>query len=141
MLDMHVEVPFVPAAARRPKVLETHAEDTIVIVGQTRPKKRKRNSKKFTEQAESCEILAVPGNEDEDHGAASMSKPLGEKEKPEIVMETGETSDEQEDFDFTAVPNTKKGTRSQKDSSHKIRGKLKVDHLLLFTRILANERQ
>jgi len=102
---MHVEVPFVPAAARRPKVLETHAEDTIVIVGQTRPKKRKRNSKKFTEQAESCEILAVPGNEDEDHGAASMSKPLGEKEKPEIVMETGETSDEQEDFDFTAVPN------------------------------------
>jgi len=105
VLDMHVEVPFVPAAARKPKVLETYAEDTIVVVGQTRPKKRKRNSKKLTEQAESCEILAVPGNEDvEHHGVVSMSKPLGEKEKPEIVMEAGETSDEQ-DFDFSAVPN------------------------------------
>lgn len=102
MLDMHVEVPFVPAAARRPRVLETHAEDAIVVVGQTRPKKRKRNSKKFTEHSET---LAVPGNEDGDHHeVASMSKPLGEREKPEIMMETGETSDEQ-NFDFSAVPN------------------------------------
>lgn len=98
---MQVEVPFVPAAARKPKVLEPHIDDTIVVVGQTRAKKRKRNSKKFAEQqGETRESATAAGAEEK---VASMSKAQGREEEPDAEMEMA--SDEQDDFDFSAVPN------------------------------------
>jgi exosome complex exonuclease RRP6 len=99
-LDLQVEVPFVPAAARRPKVLESHTDDTIVVVGQTRAKKRKRNSKKIAEQGETRESATAAGAEEK---VASMSKAQGREEEPDAEMEMA--SDEQDDFDFSAVPN------------------------------------
>lgn len=94
-----MEVPFVPAAARRPRLLDSRTEDTIVVVGQTRAKKRKRNSKKIVEQGES-ESATAAGAE---HRMADMSKAQGGEEEPGAEMETA--SDEQDDFDFSAVPN------------------------------------
>jgi len=46
MLGMQVEIPFVPAARRKPAEM---VEDSIVVVGQARQKKRKRAVKTIHE--------------------------------------------------------------------------------------------
>lgn len=137
---MQVEVPFVPAAARRPKVLETRTEGAIVVVGQTRSKKRKRKDKTVAEQGESKGATAA-GTEDR---AVSMSEAQGEKEEPAAEI----ASDEQEDFDLSAVPNildddpdneaqerrTKQKRLKTRDKASRAKG-----HSFLFTRIITDE--
>ncbi|KAK2465781.1 hypothetical protein APHAL10511_002325 [Amanita phalloides] len=93
VLGMQVEIPFVPAVERIPKSLGTRFEDTIVVVGQTRAKKRKRNGKKTSEDGADIS------------GLASGGEGRGRKEDNDSQEGVGETSGGQDDFDFSVVPN------------------------------------
>ena len=91
ILGMQVEVPFVPASERKPNILDERVEDTIVIVGHTRAKKRKRNAvPKAVPEQHGSESPSVAGDE----GVDSVSKP------DEMA-----TSGGQKYFDFSAVSN------------------------------------
>ncbi|KAJ6579470.1 ribonuclease H-like domain-containing protein [Mycena vulgaris] len=86
---MQVEVPFVPAAQRAPKIVEV-VDDSIVVVGQARQKKRKRVKADL-----------------EGEGETPSPKKATKKEKRQAAAEgEGEgEGEEDETFDFSAVPN------------------------------------
>ena len=84
--SMDVEIPFIPAPQRSIKALEDEEQDTIVVVGQAR-RKRKRPK-------------ASPD------GVEAVSSSAGEKIKKTKVKNGDEAKDEDvEVFDFSAVPN------------------------------------
>jgi exosome complex exonuclease RRP6 len=82
MLGMEVEIPFVPASRRQPVQA---LEDSIVVVGQVRQRKRKKVAK-----------LPQSGS------AQSRSSADGTSEK---VEQTEDPENEAESFNFAAVPN------------------------------------
>ena len=84
MLAMQVEIPFVPAAQRKPT--ET-VEDAIVVVGQARQKKRKRAVKTTHEDPLSPRPSADAAGSD-----IHQAKNSG----PDILEES---------FDFSGIPN------------------------------------
>ena len=85
---MDVEIPFIPAPQRSIKVLEEEEQDTIVVVGQAR---RKRKRPKATSP----------------DGVEAVSGSAGERMKKTKVKNGVETKDDEdgEVFDFSAVPN------------------------------------
>ncbi|PFH53303.1 hypothetical protein AMATHDRAFT_137825 [Amanita thiersii Skay4041] len=77
MLGVDIEIPFISAAERKPKMSDPRTEDTIVVVGQGRMKKRKHKNVALSARA-NREIANVSD---------------------------GTTTDNQEDFDFAAASN------------------------------------
>ena len=89
---MQVEIPFVPQALRQPK--KEFVDDLIVVVGQTKQKKRKRNT-----------------GDREGEKEASSSKRGKAGKAPETIEDV-------EPFDFSTVPNMldePSGTRAEID--------------------------
>ncbi|KAJ6544046.1 hypothetical protein B0H19DRAFT_1169443 [Mycena capillaripes] len=84
---MQVEVPYVPAAQRTTKQVIEVVDDSIVVVGQARQKKRKRSK---TDTG----VDGDPSTED-----STTAKKATKKEKRDT------SGEEAEAFDFSAVPN------------------------------------
>ncbi|KAJ7477037.1 hypothetical protein B0H11DRAFT_1308173 [Mycena galericulata] len=86
---MQVEVPYVPAAQRTTKQMATVVDDSIVVVGQARQKKRKR-------------AKADGGDADADVAGDDLAS-TKKAAKKKRDTQSGEV--EAEAFDFSAVPN------------------------------------
>jgi exosome complex exonuclease RRP6 len=87
--DMQIEIPYIPATQR--KTITHEADDSIVVVGQARPKKRKRHLKSTTGGKGS-----VVSNE-----TLNTSDPRGIPDSDSAP----EPQEVQEPFDFSSVPN------------------------------------
>jgi exosome complex exonuclease RRP6 len=88
VLGMEVEIPFVPASQRKPTQV---VEDSIVVVGQARQRKRKR-TKAAAEDASalrSADGFNGKKTQDEQPNTSKVEVP----------------GDEEEPFDFSTVPN------------------------------------
>ena len=89
--SMEVEIPFTPASQRPTKVLKEEEQDTIVVVGQARQKRKRPKA-------------GVDGAE-----GASGSTVGGKMKKTRVKKETEAKDDIDEDraaaFDFSSVPN------------------------------------
>ncbi|KAJ7699641.1 ribonuclease H-like domain-containing protein [Mycena rosella] len=90
---MQVEVPYVPAAQRTTKIAEV-VDDSIVVVGQARQKKRKR-------------VKADAGGEVDGEADGDAPTPKASKKGKRTSEGEGEGADagDSEAFDFAAVPN------------------------------------
>jgi exosome complex exonuclease RRP6 len=86
VLGMEVEIPYIPASQR--KVTQV-VDDSIVVVGQARQKKRKRAK------------ITPGGIEPSVSAEASKLKEAGERG----VVANNESTSNEEPFDFSAVPN------------------------------------
>ncbi|KAF8636209.1 hypothetical protein AX17_003695 [Amanita inopinata Kibby_2008] len=113
VLGMQVEVPFVPAAERKPKILDSRVEDTIVVVGQPRARKRKRKERGAVSLDAVDDGMEVEQNEaglgqngGPSKGREEFGKERERDDSQDIVMEgADEVLEAQGDFDFSAVPN------------------------------------
>jgi len=105
VLGMEVEIPFVPASQRKPTQV---VEDSIVVVGQARQKKRKR-TKAVVEDA------AASRSAD-----GSNAKKTRQEVNP---MPGGGVPSNEEPFDFSAVPNILDNNPDMKESAVKAKKK------------------
>ncbi|KAG5649848.1 hypothetical protein H0H81_001773 [Sphagnurus paluster] len=101
---MQVEIPFVPATQR--KTIQT-VEDSIVVVGQARQKKRKRT--KTAPVDETASVSAETSSQKTSH------EPAGSNDAPEPR--------DHEPFDFSAVPNILDDNPNAEDNKQKKRQK------------------
>ncbi|KAF7330926.1 Exosome complex exonuclease RRP6 [Mycena venus] len=90
---MQVEVPYVPAAQRTTKQIVEVVDDSIVVVGQARQKKRKRAKTDTGVDGDAAEGGATPPED--------SPKKVAKKEK----RDAGDGDGEVEAFDYSAVPN------------------------------------
>ncbi|KAM6493825.1 hypothetical protein JOM56_010186 [Amanita muscaria] len=131
VLGMQVEVPFVPAAQREPKIVDKRVEDTIVVVGKVGAKKRRRDapSKDTSEQSARGSPSFM---DDRAEGQGDMSqKKLPKERRSRNTTLDNKTSEEQKDFDFSAVPNvlddpsnpTEESSRPKKVKLDKVKGR------------------
>lgn len=86
VFGMQVEIPFVPASQRKGAQA---IDDSIVVVGQARQKKRKRITKSAPSDASASADAPTTSHRQEEHG-------LGPQDG---------VPKEQESFDFSSVPN------------------------------------
>ncbi|KAL0578562.1 exosome nuclease subunit [Marasmius crinis-equi] len=100
------EVPFVPSSQRIPN--ETMEDDSIVIVGQTKQKKRKR--------AKAAEANGEPSTESDTRRKKRVKSPAPD----------GTDAVPQEAFDFDSVPNVLDEPPAAEDPRPKKRGKAKA---------------
>ncbi|KAF8211725.1 hypothetical protein K438DRAFT_1807803 [Mycena galopus ATCC 62051] len=105
---MQVEVPYVPAAQRTTKVVEV-VDDSIVVVGQARQKKRKRNKNDT-------------GMDDRDGASPATADSASPKKTPKTEKHDGE---EVEAFDFSTVPNLLDNVHNGEDNRVKKKKKQK----------------
>ncbi|KIL61896.1 hypothetical protein M378DRAFT_813274 [Amanita muscaria Koide BX008] len=101
---MQVEVPFVPASQREPRILDKRVEDTIVVVGKFGGKKRRRDapSKDMSEQSARGSVTTEPKGRE-----IRAKRKCRRKDGPETRHLTTDSIiiRDQKDFDFSAVPN------------------------------------
>lgn len=89
VLGMAVEIPFIPASQRKAMGI---VEDSIVVVGQARQKKRKRTKAAVNDLGSS-------------RSAESLNKKKIQQERVNGTPKNEVTSDKEEPFDFSVVPN------------------------------------
>lgn len=85
--SIEIEIPFIPASQRPVKVLNEE-QDTIVVVGQTRQKRKRAKAS-----------IGADGVE------ATSSSAGGKVKKTKVTNETGVEDEDREAFDFSAIPN------------------------------------
>jgi len=90
-----VEIPFVPAAQRRPAHM---VDDAIIVVGQARQKKRKRSNVSIAQDLET-EVVPLPGMDLDTLADGNQSKKSYNKKRQD------EDLNHQEPFDYSSVPN------------------------------------
>jgi exosome complex exonuclease RRP6 len=92
-----VEIPFVPAAQRRPAHM---VDDAIIVVGQARQKKRKRYNVSIAQDLES-EVVPLPGMDFDTLADGNQSKKSYNKKRQDEDL----SANPQEPFDYSSVPN------------------------------------
>jgi exosome complex exonuclease RRP6 len=108
VLGMAVEIPFVPASQRKGTQI---VEDSIVVVGQARQKKRKRTK-------------STVDHGDPSHSADDLNAKT-QQEQVNLTLKDEVPSGVEEPFDFSVVPNILDNNPDLEESTVKKRKKQK----------------
>jgi exosome complex exonuclease RRP6 len=111
---VEVEIPFVPASQRKAAQV---VEDSIVVVGQARQRKRKR-TKAAVEDVDSLRL------------ANGLDGKKARDEQPNVISKDEVAGDEDEPFDFSTVPNILDNNSDNEASS--LKKKRKQKHGMCF---------